>query len=517
MAAGMFGVEIELGDSMKKLAAAAAALAIGAVSASAADMAPKTFTKAPLAVPVTVYNWTGCYVGGGGGGGMWNQENGWFVDAPPRTQVRETLTTGGRGYFGTVQGGCDYQFAAAGANFVIGAFGDYDFGSLKGRHTFDAVSVADEKMSSAWSVGGRAGWLALPGLLTYFSAGYTEATFDRQNYVSIFPFFGVPQPLYTDKQRYKGWFVGAGDEYALSFLPGLFWKTEYRFSEFDRQTNPFILTTTGLPNGASEDSKKWVHTVRSEFVYRFNWGGSAPRTYVKAPPPPVAAANWTGCYVGGGGGYGLWNQENIAFLDGPPRAKIIDTATTGGRGYFGTVQGGCDYQFAAAGANFVMGAFGDYDFGSLEGRHANTTFGLIADEKMSSAWSVGGRAGWLAFPSLLTYFSAGYTQATFDQQNYTNDIGAPFGVLTGVFTPNRTYKGWFVGAGDEYALNFLPGLFWKTEYRFSTFGTETNPYSGVFIGLGPIGASDDSKVWVHTVRSALVYRFNWGGPIAAKY
>ena len=33
---------------------------------------------------------------------------------------------------------------------------------------------------------------------------------------------------------------------------------------------------------------------------------------------PVAyAPSWTGCYVAGGGGYGLWNQENTVFNDGP--------------------------------------------------------------------------------------------------------------------------------------------------------------------------------------------------------
>ena len=31
---------------------------------------------------------------------------------------------------------------------------------------------------------------------------------------------------------------------------------------------------------------------------------------VKAPAPvAVAAYSWTGCYVGAGGGYGMWNQE----------------------------------------------------------------------------------------------------------------------------------------------------------------------------------------------------------------
>src|SRR5437868_15254961 len=41
----------------------------------------------------------------------------------------------------------------------------------------------------------------------------------------------------------------------------------------------------------------------------------APRAYTKAPAPVVAVANWTGCYVGGGGGYGLWNQDNTGYLD----------------------------------------------------------------------------------------------------------------------------------------------------------------------------------------------------------
>ena len=68
-------------------------------------------------------------------------------------------------------------------------------------------------------------------------------------------------------------FIGAGDEYALKIVPGLFWKTEYRFSEFDVGTNAIRDRATGLPIGTSIDSEKWVHTVRSQLVYRFNWGG----------------------------------------------------------------------------------------------------------------------------------------------------------------------------------------------------------------------------------------------------
>ena len=51
-------------NQMKKIALAAAALAIGTVSASAADLAARPYTKAPVAAPIAVYNWTGFYIGG---------------------------------------------------------------------------------------------------------------------------------------------------------------------------------------------------------------------------------------------------------------------------------------------------------------------------------------------------------------------------------------------------------------------------------------------------------------------
>lgn len=260
--------------------------------------------------------------------------------------------------------------------------------------------------------------------------------------------------------------------------------------------------------------KKFVLALSA--VAAFSVPALAADMAAKAPlrAAPVAyAPSWTGCYVAGGGGYGLWNQENTLFVDGPPRIQEFQTTTEGGRGWFGTVQGGCDYQFAAAGANFVVGAYGDYDFSNL---HANVgqVFGGIGNEKMSSAWSFGGRAGWLITPSLLTYFSAGYTEATFDRTNLS-DISIPATPPT-VFLDKKTYKGWYLGAGDEYALNFIPGLFWKTEYRVSEFDRATIPLR-VFPGGALIGDSVDSKKWVQTVRSELVYRFNWGGPVVAKY
>jgi len=208
---------------------------------------------------------------------MWNQENQQFlnpalVGAPGATfAFSETATSGGRGYFGTVQGGCDYQFGAGAYQFVVGGFADGDWGSQKGTLSLTQIDVVgQEKLSSSWAVGGRVGWLAFPTLLTYFSGGYTEATFDRFDLHADFV-FPPTSILFSNKHTYKGWFIGAGDEYALGFLPGLFWKTEYRLSEFDRADNILHFTVNGLPDGDVVSSKKWNQTIRSELVYRFNW------------------------------------------------------------------------------------------------------------------------------------------------------------------------------------------------------------------------------------------------------
>jgi outer membrane immunogenic protein len=160
---------------------------------------------------------------------------------------------------------------------VIGAYGDYDFSSLKGHVGIPASAnySGDEKQSSAWSAGGRLGWLAFPSLLTYFSLGYTQAHFDGATFTK----FGVPQAVAVsiNSRTYNGWYLGAGDEYALNFLPGLFWKTEYRVAEYKKATNPFFEIFG--PVSESIDSKKWVQTIRSELVYRFNWGGPVVAKY----------------------------------------------------------------------------------------------------------------------------------------------------------------------------------------------------------------------------------------------
>ena len=186
---------------------------------------------------------------------MWNQDNTVYSGA---TVIAPKTTAGGRGWFGTVQGGCDYQFAP---NWVVGAFADYSFSSIKGTPTVLGF-YGDEKLSSSWAAGGRIGYVVMPQLLTYVSGGYTQAHFNQLNVVNA-PGWSMAS------HDNNGWFLGTGYEYGLSWVPGLFWKTEYRFADYGTDRNNILFG--GAPTVFTADQHKYVQTVRSELVYRFNW------------------------------------------------------------------------------------------------------------------------------------------------------------------------------------------------------------------------------------------------------
>jgi outer membrane immunogenic protein len=233
---------------------------------------------------------------------------------------------------------------------------------------------------------------------------------------------------------------------------------------------------------------------------------STPPLY-NAPVPP-AAYSWTGCYIGGGWGYGWWTQDSFVQVSG---AALTAPTTNGGSGWFGQGQGGCDYQFTAPIFNVpaVIGLFGDYEGGDINGR--SDFPGFVGGERESGTWSIGGRVGVLLTPRILTYFDGGWTQAHFDGVNYNFAIAG--GSPTGVSLAAETYNGWFIGSGFEYSLDWLPvhGLFLKTEYRYAQYGGNgvSIPISGSVAGIPVTGVTLNSQKATELVSTELVWRFNW--------
>ena len=220
----------------------------------------------------------------------------------------------------------------------------------------------------------------------------------------------------------------------------------------------------------------------------------------KAPPPPPPS--WTGCYVSGGVGYGMLDDER--FGTDPTRP----TSTSAGKGWLGAFGGGCDYQFNASPIGpIVIGAFADYDPMDISGAFGDpfndTHHGTQTEQ---DAWYAGVRAGVLITPKLLSYIDGGWTGANINRINILFASGAP----TGLYLPSENLSGWFIGGGTEYALTFVPinGLFWKTEYRFASYDSYDQHYiHPAFIGGSVVHNSVDTQ----TITSSLVWRFNWTG------
>jgi outer membrane immunogenic protein len=255
--------------AMKKiLIATVAAVAMASGAASAADMSMPL--KAPV-MPPPVYSWTGCYLEGGGGGGMWNQSH-FNFDTPTGVVNTAEQTTGGRGWYGEVGGGCDYQFSLGNlGNFVVGVLGGYDFMDLKGAYTdtFLGNFSGYEKETSSGFVGGRIGYLVTPNLLTYASGGWTDARF---NSVSM-ALPGAAATVFLPSHTYNGYFLGGGAETSLAGwfnLPkGLFLRTDYRVSTYNKAD--LVYTTAAGPFGESTQMNKYVQQIGTELIYRFNY------------------------------------------------------------------------------------------------------------------------------------------------------------------------------------------------------------------------------------------------------
>src|ERR1700753_3500251 len=96
-----------------------------------------------------------------------------------------------------------------------------------------------------------------------------------------------------------------------------------------------------------------------------------PRMYTKAAP--VAPAwSWTGFYMFGGAGGGVWDADTGVQSTTSGASILGFNQRQGGDGWYGTVGAGYDYQFATS---WVAGVFADGQFGSIKGTIQDQTNG----------------------------------------------------------------------------------------------------------------------------------------------
>lgn len=373
--------------------------------------------------------WTGAYAGAAFGGAMMENQ----VTSSSINIDREA----GQGILASVYGGVDYQILP---RAVVGALVEATWSNTQGIATAAAPTLQASLTRQAdlgWSALVRAGVLPSPSTLLYFMGGYSG-----QNVHSFGSATASGNTASFDRNDYfNGWTVGTGVETMLG--DGWSTKLEYRYSQFE--TKPV----------AGFNLAPALHTVRAGLTYRF---GGASKT--EDTPSATAGTDWTGFYLGvGGGGSATRNRLSATF------GNATSTIDEGGQDLLGRVFGGFDWQLDK---RAVVGVLGDF---AISGPQSTSTVSaggasLQVTETARSSWSALGRVGFLATPSTLLYAGAGYSG-----QRITTQASASVGNLNAQIYQDDVVNGWTVAPGIEAIINGA----WSTrlEYRYSQFEQKT--------------------------------------------
>ena len=211
--------------------------------------------------------------------------------------------------------------------------------------------------------------------------------------------------------------------------------------------------------------------------------------YNKAPAYAAPIYTWTGFYIGGhlGGAFSGSNDFSGLVLS-DSSARLL-----------GGVQAGADWQFAP---NWVVGLEGQYSWLGKGNLTATFPGGFIYNNDQRGLGSITGRIGYTWGPSLV-YVKGGYAYS--DNRETLTLGGVPIAfVLNGNHSNAYT-----VGAGVEYM--FAPNWSAKAEYMYYDFGSARFTAPAPLVPYGNFHNDD------HTLKVGVNSRFNFGGPVVARY
>jgi outer membrane immunogenic protein len=223
----------------------------------------------------------------------------------------------------------------------------------------------------------------------------------------------------------------------------------------------------------------------------------------KAPRPIPAVTTWTGCYIGANVGGGSARERYIDPLAVPPDALGSHDAT----GVIGGGQIGCDWQTGA----WVFGAQGLVDGSGMRGSHFSPVAADFFKTRIPWFATATVRAGYLLQPSLLAYVRGGAAWKRDEEQV----LDGVTGVLEAFARTTRT--GWTVGGGFEYMI--APGWSAFVEGDYLGFGSRNITFTALPEpgDPAPVPFPLNIRENVFVAMAGLNYRFNWAGPVAARY
>lgn len=252
---------------MKRLALAVSVLSISAVSAFAADLPARTYTKAPPMM--AAYDWSGFYVGANGGYG--SSSNCWDLNQIGAvTLFPGNAPEGCHDATGGVAGGQVGYRWQTGA-LVAGLEAQGNWADLRGSSLSTALGAAVTNQSKIDGFGlftGQFGY-TWNNTLLYVKSGLAVTT---DKYQGIIPATGMAFDAASETR--VGYAAGVGLEYG--FTPN--WSLAVEYDHFFMFNNANSFTTIGASSLSRVDSiQQDVDLVTARLNYRF--GGPAVARY----------------------------------------------------------------------------------------------------------------------------------------------------------------------------------------------------------------------------------------------
>ena len=252
----------------KIILGAISALALSpTVSAGAADLAARTYSKPPAMVPSPLYDWSGFYIGLNGGGGSANTCWDFLADAFGDFPGPEGCHNATGGTFG---GQIGYRWQAA--NWVFGVEGQGNWADFKGNNVslLFSPNVNQSQVNSFGLLTGQIGYAWNNVLL--FVKGGAAVTGNRYDAFSS----GGGFPLAPASESRWGGTLGAGIEFGFARD----WSLGVEYNHLFMGTRNLNLTD---PTGAffqSESIRQDVDIGLVRLNYRFGgWGAPVTARY----------------------------------------------------------------------------------------------------------------------------------------------------------------------------------------------------------------------------------------------
>jgi outer membrane immunogenic protein len=263
----------EIMRSMKVVAAVVLGALAGVAAASAADLSPRTYSKA-AAMTDPAFDWTGFYVGLNAGYG-WGDPGSNFRGNPAGSFGApldpSSYVTRNRGFIGGAQAGYNYQTGA----LVLGVEADIQYADIKGTTTTPSTFLPglgdfahyseSQKLDWLGTLRGRLGFVPTANVLLYATGGLA---YGGVRATSLYMFETPPFATYTGAttETRVGWTAGGGAEWAFDRA----WSVKGEYLYYDLGT----IGVTGRQPGNVVFSTITSQKVAGQFVrlglnYRF--------------------------------------------------------------------------------------------------------------------------------------------------------------------------------------------------------------------------------------------------------